>query len=76
MSFTDSEQAVLTHLFEKGADVPRNIADATGYHRKSIQRTLSGLETDDLVKNKGQGVYRLTRSGLTAARSFLREDDT
>lgn len=74
MPFTDSEKAVLTHLYRHGDDVPRNIADATGYHVKSLQRTLSGLEKDDLVENKGQGVYRLTAAGLSAGREFTVSD--
>lgn len=75
MPFTDSEQAVITHLYRDGDDVPGNIADATGYHRKSIQRTLSGLETDEIVENKGQGVYRLTLRGVSAARAFEQDDE-
>lgn len=74
MPFTDSEKAILRHLYRQGDDVPRNIADTADYHVKSIQRTLSGLESDELVANKGQGVYRLTVAGLSAARKLDRED--
>lgn len=71
MSLTDSEEAVLQHLYRHGDDVPANIADATGYHQKSVSRTLSGLEDDELVHNKGRGVYELTPAGTSAARELV-----
>jgi DNA-binding IclR family transcriptional regulator len=70
MPFTESEEAVLRHLYNRGDDIPANIAEHTGYHRKSASRTLSGLENDGFVENKGNGVYRLTATGLSAAREL------
>jgi Mn-dependent DtxR family transcriptional regulator len=63
MGPTPAERAVLVHLLTNGDDLPSNIADETEYHRKSIQRAISRLSEDGLVRNKGRGVYTLTEDG-------------
>lgn len=74
MSLSGSQEAVLRHLYRHGDDVPVNMGEATDFHSKSISRALTGLEDDELVENKGSGVYTLTPAGFTKARQLVREE--
>jgi predicted transcriptional regulator len=61
------ERAILSDLLSHGDNVPGNIADNTGHHPKSISRSLSDLDDDNLVKSKGRGVWTLTDRGQEIA---------
>jgi len=71
MALTEVQRAILTHLLTEGDDVPANIADEQGYHRNSVVRAAKPLVDDDLIVNKGRGVYRLTSEGREQARDLL-----
>jgi predicted transcriptional regulator len=62
---------VLRDLLLNGDNLPANIADNTGRHQKSVQRRMSDLEENELVRNKGRGVYALTDKGLKTAQSIV-----
>lgn len=65
--------ATLVSLLENGDNTPKNIAEITGSHRTSVQRTLRELDEEGLVENKGSGVYTLTKPGFVAARTYWGE---
>jgi Mn-dependent DtxR family transcriptional regulator len=62
-----TEREILAALRDHGDNVPGNLADLTGRHPKSVSRSLSRLEEDGYVRNKGRGVYTLTDEGREAA---------
>lgn len=66
-TLTPVERGLLVDLLAHGDNVPSNIADNTGYHEKSVCRSVSKLEDEKLVRNKGRGVYTLTHRGLEQA---------
>lgn len=67
---------ILRDLLEHGDNIPANIAENTGRHRKSVSKRLPELESEGLIRNKGRGVYKLTGEGLRVARSLdSREND-
>lgn len=65
------QKIVLTELLLYGDNSPVNVAKGHDVHHKSVSRTLSELEDDGLVENKGNGVYRLTKKGESAAQEYL-----
>jgi len=69
MNLTPTERDILEHLLLRGDDRAVNIAEHTGRHRVSVSQRASDLEDKGLLINKGNGVYRLTNAGLTAARN-------
>lgn len=64
------EIEVLRDLLVNGDNVPANTAENVDRHAKSASRSLSNLEEDGLVENKGRGVWTLTPEGVEAARSL------
>lgn len=70
MDFTDAQKAVLKHLFEKGDNLPANIAEDTDYHRNYLTNQIRELAEAGLVRNKGRGVWTLTPAGRNAVRQF------
>lgn len=74
MGFSPTERAIIEHLYHRGDDRPVNIAEASGYHRNSVSRSMNRLEEDAIVRSKGNGVWTLTPAGMEEARS-LRQDD-
>lgn len=64
------ERDILHHLLTGGDDVPGNIAEATDRHPKSVSKRLPDLVDEGLIRNKGRGVYTLTPSGVSLARSL------
>ena len=71
MTLSPVERAVVADLSCHGDNVPGNISDNTGYHEKSVSRSLSNLEDRDIVRNKGRGVWSLTEHGETIAKDVL-----
>lgn len=71
MDYTPAQEAILTHLFEKGDDRAANIADAADMHHNSISRAAKPLKKEGLIISKGRGVYRLTSYGREEARDLL-----
>jgi Mn-dependent DtxR family transcriptional regulator len=71
MLLTPAQEAILKHLLTEGDDTAANIADKAGMHRNSISRAAKPLKEEDLIKNKGRGVYRLTSEGREEARDLL-----
>lgn len=69
------DREILVALLVVGDNTPSNLATLTDRHTQSIQQRLSMLEEDQLVVNKGGGVYRLTISGVPSARAVFRESD-
>jgi len=53
-----------------GDNIQTNIADNTGRSPKAVSQALERLEDDDLVRNKGRGVYRLTNHGRDIAQNL------
>jgi len=68
-------RAVLVDLLLNGDNTPKNLADNTGKHQKSISNKMADLEEEGLVLNKGGGVYTLTIEGMQAARAIRRAQD-
>jgi Mn-dependent DtxR family transcriptional regulator len=71
MLLSPSQKAILTHLLTEGDDVPANIAEAADLHRNSVSRAAKPLKENDLIRNKGHGVYTLTEQGRQEAREHL-----
>jgi predicted transcriptional regulator len=71
MDLTPSGQAIVVDLLIQGDDSPKNIARRTKFTREAITRKLKDLQDQEMVVNKGGGVYRLTESGAEAARGLL-----
>lgn len=74
MNLTPTQRAILTHLYKNGDNIAANIADDTGYHRNSLSRSFPDLVEKGLVRDKGRGVYELTKSGRSTARELLKDD--
>ena len=72
MSESPVQRAILVDLLIYGADKPENIARRTGKHANSISRSASQMVEEDLIRNKGGGVYRLTEKGYQKAQSLVR----
>lgn len=70
---TQVDREVMVTLLLIGHNTPGNIADISDRHRNSVQDSLQRLEENDLVLNKGSGVYALTFQGATMARSVVLE---
>jgi predicted transcriptional regulator len=64
------ESEILVDLLLNGDNVPSNIADNIDRHKTSVSRSLSSLESEDLVDNKGRGVWTLTVAGASLARTI------
>ena len=75
MPLTKTEMDVLNDLDRNGANVPGNISDNTGRHEKSVSRVLSGsdnsLESRNLVRNKGRGVWEITDLGEDVLSEYI-----
>lgn len=67
------ERGIVTDLRIRGDNVPANIADNTGYHQKSVCRSVANLEDLKLVRNKGRGVWTLTHRGQEVADELIDE---
>jgi len=65
------DYVVLKYLYWKTADVPANIADATGYNRTYVHQRLTRLEEWGIVKNRGHGVYELNRDTVDIVRAYF-----
>lgn len=63
----------LVDLLVNGDDTPKNIAERTQRHRKSVAEKLTDLEDDGFVENKGGGVRKLTTDGVRMAQALYRE---
>lgn len=66
------ESEILVNILTNGDNVPSNIADNIGRHQTSVSRSLSSLEDEGLVENKGRGVWTLTVSGASLARVVMK----
>jgi predicted transcriptional regulator len=72
---TRVDREILVSLLLGGADTPSNLARITDRHVQSVHERLQQLLKDDLVWNKGNGVYQLTKEGTTMAQAVLRQFD-
>lgn len=74
LDLSRGERKILRDLYRNGDNVPANIAENADLHSKSVSRCLSGddesLEDRGLVRNKGRGVYTLTKEGLKLAQEL------
>ena len=70
---TGLERDILAFLLTDGGNAPKPIAEAVGSHRNSVSRSLSSLEDEELVVDKGSGVWTLSCIGTTAARAIYRD---
>ena len=71
MNLTPTERDILVHLLLRGDDRAVNIAEHEDRHRVSVSQRAADLEDKGLIRNKGNGVYALTRDGVTVARDIL-----
>jgi predicted transcriptional regulator len=69
---TSVEREVLVDLLIHGDNGPKNIADNIERHNTSVSRDLAELAEEDLVVNKGRGVWSLEPDGVQFARSIKR----
>lgn len=67
------DQEILVALLVDGANTPKNISDIIDRHHQSVMSRLDPLLEDDLIQNKGRGVYELTVAGLESARVLRKE---
>lgn len=67
------DREVLVALLVGGDNTPKNLSEITGRHDQACQSRLAHLEDEDLVENKGGGVYRLTQQGLESARVIYQD---
>jgi len=58
IALNDADRAIVGTLRD-GRNVPKNIADETGYTRQYVSTRLKRLREHDVVVNIGQGVYEL-----------------
>jgi predicted transcriptional regulator len=58
ITLNDADDAIVDVLHE-GRNVPKNIADETGYTRQYVSTRLKRLREHGIVINIGQGVYEL-----------------
>ena len=70
MALSELDKGILRDLGRSGDNIPANLADnirlpddGRNPHVKSVSRRLDKLEDDGLVRNKGRGVYTLTKAG-------------
>ena len=70
---TSVDREVLVAILIGGGNTPSNIAEMIDRHPNSIGDSMDRLEEEGLVLPKGSGVYALTYSGVTTARSVNRE---
>lgn len=66
------ERSILVDLLIFGHDKAGNIGSRTGHPPASISRSFGPLEEEELIVNKGDGVYRLTESGKIMAQNIIR----
>jgi DNA-binding MarR family transcriptional regulator len=75
MDLTPVQRSIIRELWIAGNNVPAALADRSGYHRKSVQRSLRELGEIGLVKRKNEyGVWRLTAAGREVARDMTFRD--
>ena len=68
MGLSPVEYEILAVLHDRGDNVPKAIADRSGYHSKSVSRSLRNLSDDGLVRRKNDyGVWTLTADGREVA---------
>lgn len=68
MRLSPVEREILVTLHDRGDNVPKGIADRSGYHSKSVSRSLRNLNEDGLVRRKNEyGVWTLTPDGREVA---------
>jgi len=72
---SQSDKEILLALLVGGAGSPNTIGKITGRHTQTAQSRLSELEDQQLVYNKGAGVYDLTLAGLNSARILYVETE-
>ena len=70
MRLSPSQEAILRHLLRFGDDVPGNIGEEWGFHRTSISRSMPRLEEKGFVEPKGNGVWKLTNTGILVAQNL------
>jgi len=70
---TEVDREVLVALLIGGDNSPSNIAEYIDRHPNSVGDALDRLESEDMVFNKGSGVYALRFQGVTTARTLYRE---
>jgi len=71
MGLSPVERAIVADLLENGDNVPGNIAENTGYHPKSVQRSISNLVDMGVVRSKGRGVYTVSPDKSDLVESVL-----
>lgn len=76
MPRTPVEVGILVDLLIYGDDKAENIGRRTGFHRNSVSARITKLaKQEELLEDKGGGVYRLTDKGREAARGLLRSGE-
>jgi len=71
MDLTPAEKKILADLLVNGDNVSGNISGNTGVTANYVSRLLSDLEAKGFTEAKGNGVYRLTNSGVLVARNLV-----
>jgi len=75
MDLTPMQQHILIDLLIHGPDGAKNIGNRTNHRRQSVTTALTGkLSKEQLVRNKGSGIWELTGDGVLDARSLARSD--
>jgi Mn-dependent DtxR family transcriptional regulator len=64
---TRTEENILKHLLLYGDNVPSNVAEDIDASRSYVNDLLSGLSEKGLVIHKGNGVYKLSGTGISVA---------
>jgi Mn-dependent DtxR family transcriptional regulator len=72
---TRVDREILVALLLGGADTPKNLSSITDRHVQSVYERLTQLSKENLIWNKGNGVYQLTEEGTSMAQAVLREYD-
>lgn len=72
---TAVDREVLVAILIGGDNTPGNIAELIERHPNSVQDRVNELEEQELVINKGSGVYALRLRGVTVARTVVQEGE-
>ena len=72
MNLSPTEGDVLVGLLILGDSIPLGIAEWSGAHPKSVNRSVSDLLDRGLIVRKHRAAYGLTPEGYAAARSELK----
>ena len=74
MNITAAHRAILIDLSNNGDNVPKAIADNTGYSRAHVQRSLKKLSDNGLTMKKNEyGVWTLSEDGHKRAQELEKE---